>query len=528
MIARMLNIVHPYPKYGLAAAVYHQSNRLNDLQDDDLRLLLIEAIERGLEHFRMKTDDMPGLGQPMTYHPIKATQLTDEPKLVQSAGLAARGVFLFPTIVTTDGDAKGTYDNASTILKDLKSGRGLDTAIDLSRSYAPTTAKINNGKRSQSPPRSTLFEAACSVITTLTPVKPAAWINQRNTVILPDLEIEQLCGFIELFEKMAATENIELLASSAPKSTDTRRAKPEKKSEFQRPPMFHGNYPYAPQRDAATFGPVGLLGAIGYWAHRYNQLPWADKVLSDLAGRPLYIISYDSISQVHFSHHVTDLAREGKLSEIVNKLAYETRLGEEIDEDRPLWSDPKRQLFHLATSRFLQLFTLPAFRDFLAMRTAYPAETQILFERYFMNEASDRPLIDRSIVEAAGVLGQWLNRVAYFAAYADVSEKKADRDKEVRKAKAKIIVTFESVAMSARDPLAMISQVISQAGRLGQGDVPDEAKPFLDAAMIGPANGGITAEQARHLLMVYMRLRSSATKDKESDISPASDYDLNG
>jgi hypothetical protein len=271
--------------------------------------------------------------------------------------------------------------------------------------------------------------------------------------------------------------------------------------------MHNGNYPFAPQRDAATFGPVGLLGAIGRWAHEAGQTAWADRVLQSIAGRPLYIVSYDSVTQAQFDHHAVGLARADKLSQIVNGLTFGTRLTSEIEDDRPIWSDPKRELFHRSASRFLQLFSEPAFCDFAAARATYPPETRILFEEYFMNQRRIEP----PIVHAAGALGQWLNRVAYFAADADVKQNVTNRPREVRAAKAKIIVTLESAAMSARDSLAMISQVMTQAARLGQGDAPAEAKPFIDAAM----TGDLEPDDARHLLMTYMRLRSISNSGQE-------------
>lgn len=517
------SITHPYPKYGLGVALYREQSRIEQMEEKQLAEFLAQSVENGLEHFRMRTEDKPRSVEIMEYEAIKAETLRENSKLVQSSGLAAQGIYLYPGIVTTDGGAKGTFDNAQAILKDLRTGKSLDSPFVFSRSFAPTTAKINNGRKSLSEPRGTLLEAACSAVTTITQIKPAAWIGGRNTIIIPDLPLKELFDFIELFGRMMSADlDGDLMQAKMPKQQETRAKKgvskpaskkqtTQTKSEYRRPRLHNGNYPYAPQRDAAAFGAVGLLGAIGRWAQDAHETPWAGRVLQSMVDKPLYIINYDAITQAQFGHHIVGLSRNGRLSEIVHGLAYDTRIGPEIDTDRPAWDDPKRQLFHLMSSRFLQLFTTASFRDFFMSRTQYPAQLQPLFKEYFMEQQQ----VPVEIVESAGALGQWLNRIAYFAADADVDKKKPkqERDKEIKKAKAKIIVNLESVAMSARDPQAMISQVMTQAGRLEQGDAPAEAKPFIDVAM----SGLIKPEIAQHLLMAYMRLRSASTKGKEPD-----------
>lgn len=522
MIESLQSIVHPYPRYGLAVALYRNRPDLDQLDEPNLALLLVEAIETGLGHFRMTTPDIPSTSEVLHYERLKLDDLRENNNLVQSSGLAAQGKYLYPSIVSTDGDAKGTFDNAVNIIKSLRVGKALDSVFVFSRSFAPTTAKINNGKRSLSEPRGTLLEVACSVITTVTPTKPAAWIGGRNTGIIPDLPLEQLYDFIELFERMM-TSGLEgdlmqaklalktLVSLQPPRRTPKKTDGGTPKSEFRRPRLHNGNYPFAPQRDAAAFGAVGLLGAIGRWAAEAKETAWAEKVLISVAGNPLYIVSYDDIAQVQFGHHIVGLAQNGKLSDMIRALTYETRFGLEIDADRPSWEDPSRQLFHLMASRFIRLFTSPSFRDFFATRTLYPTEVQPLFKEYFMEQRR----IPADIVASAGAFGQWLNRTAFFVADSESDSKKPkqERDKEVKKAKAKIIVNLESVAMSAKLPQDMIAQVLTQSGRLMEGDAPPEAKRFIDAVMTGE----VAPDDARNLLMAYMRLRSPSAKSKEPD-----------
>ncbi len=537
MIELLQSVIHPYPRYGLGIALYRKRLQVDQLDEPALKLLLSEAIESGLEEFRMKTSDAPSTSEILRYEAIKLSDLEQDSTQVQSSGLAAKGVYLYPSIISTDGDAKGTFDNCLDIIKNLRQGKSLISPRSLSRSFAPTTAKINNGEtRSFSEPRGTLLEAACSAITTVTPEKPSGWIEGRNTSIIPDLSLEDLYDFIELFAMMRTStldgnlKEAKLFhkaqsSQTKPKSA-LKKSGEQSKSEYRRPRLHNGNYPFAPQRDAAAFGAVGLLGAIGQWSVKAEQTPWAERVLKTLVDKPLYIVSYDSISQVQFGHHIVGLAKNGKLSDIIRSLTYETRLGKEIDGGKPLWDDSNRRIFHLMAGRFLELFTPPAFQDFLAFRTEYPNDVKPLFQEYFMQTY---PVPDelRRIIQGAEEYGRWLNYTAYRTARTEL-EKEGKKKVEglsqaeqkvfwekLKKEKAKIITVLESVAMSAKSGTAMIAQVSSQAGRLGQTDAPDEAQPFLFAA----ASDQINLNDARQLLMVYMRLQSP----RERKAAPAED-----
>jgi hypothetical protein len=274
---------------------------------------------------------------------------------------------------------------------------------------------------------------------------------------------------------------------------------------YRRPRIFNGNYPFAP-RDAAL-GAAGLLGAIGKWAQHTGTIDWAKRVLDSIAGTPdkpgvpLYIISYDAISQVQFTHHVVYLSIDGKLSELIDALVRDTALYAELENRKPRWDIPAYRLFYLMASRFLQLFNPPAFCDFLAFRGEYAPEVRPLFEEYFMNTRK----IDKDIVESARALGQWLNRTAYFVADSEIGTDTPDRQSRLQKAKAKILVEFESAAMSAKTPQDMLHRISTRAGRLLQQDAPAEATCFMDATN----SGEIDAEDALHLLIAYLRLRSA-------------------
>ncbi len=544
MIERVYSLVHPYPRYGLAAALFQARKKPEEVTEEELPEILAQAIEAGLGNFRMRTQDSPTTSEVLRYTPIKIDELRDEPWLIQSSGLAAKGIYLFPSIASTDGKAKETFDNAVKIAGDLRSGKKLDSIFVLGRSFAPTTAKINNGTKSQTAPKGTLFEAACSVVTTVTPLKPAAWVNKLNTVIIPDLRdelpgmeqdqarpvpLQHLYDFVEMFERMMSFDlkNLMVMKHTAkplsignPQSSNGLPGKvgSETKSEYKRPLLHSGNYPFAP-REAAVFGAIGLLGAIGQWAVSAGETPWADRVLETIKDQPLYLINYDAIDQVQFGHHVVNLARNGELSQIVTALTSRTLVGaSEIESGRQNREAPARKLFYLMTSRFLQSFSSSSFQDFLAIHTQYPAEVKPLFEEYFMqtHEVTDEL---QTIVRAAEAYGQWLNLAAYLTAKA-VVEAKSDKSQKgfwekVTKEKAKIITVLESAVMSAKSGQAMIAQVSTQTGRLVQSDAPDKVRPFIYAVV----SGQIDFNDARQLLMAYLRIQSVSERKAKPSIS---------
>jgi hypothetical protein len=513
-----LPLTHPYSRYGLAVALVQSRLSLDKLNEDNLREALIQSIEVGLGHFRMRTNDNPANTRLLKFSEIKMEDLQADTNLV-SGNLAEKGIYLFPTIVTTDLSVKKTFLSAITILSLLRDKESFNKSISFSRSFAPMTAKINNKRSSQSAPKGNLLEIACALITSITPSKPAAWPGQ-NTVIIPDLPIEEMRDFVALFEQMLSTKldgdlmhvqlkEVKPVDESKPKRVTKKPAKETApKSEFRRPRLHSGNYPFAP-RESGTFGAVGLLGAIGRWANTAHETQWAARVLDAIAEHPLYIVSYDKISQVRFGHHIVHLALNGELSKMVDALWRETKLYADLDSPMIRHDTPAYQLFYLHTSRFLQSFSAPAFADFLASRAEYPPELRPLFEEYFKT-------MDKEIVQSAGALGQWLNRTAYFVADGEVEANASDRRGKVAKAKAKILIEFESAAMSAKTPPDLLFRLSTRCGRLLQDDAPAGAKRFMDAV----ASNEINQTDATHLLIAYMRLRAPRPQTGEPENAP--------
>lgn len=505
MIKDITDITHPYACYGLAVTLFLSKispGDLSELSEDELREAFIRAIESGLSNFRMMTKDDPKFSSLLRYEAIRLHELEKEPFLVASKGLAEKGKYLYPSIVTTEEYAKNTYNTAIEVKKLLEEKTSLNKRDELKRSFAPTTAKINSGKISQSAPKTTLLEVACCLVTALTPLKPAAFIQEDkswlNTTLIPDLPLNEMFDFVELFHEMLISGLDGNLMEVTLLNTNK-----EKTGKYKRPRLFDGNYPFATKEH--RLGAVKLLGAIGKWAERAGKIEWAKKVLNMIAGKedklgkPILIINYNNVSQEQFTHHIVTLSLDNKLCEIIQALTRYTKLFSELDTDID-WKSQKRQTFYLLTNRFLQAFDLSAWKDFLSIRAEYSEEVQPLFKEYFMNTRK----IDEDIVKSARVLGQWLNYAAYSVAESEVKPEIADRDKKVKQAKAKILVELESAAMSAKTPVDMLQRISTRTGRLLQKDLPVGATRYMDAT----ASGEILPEDALHLLLAYLRLRS--------------------
>ncbi len=565
MKEKELNLIHFYPRYGLSVSLLQAKAKLRDIVGDDLPEILIEATETGLNNFRMETSDDPNVEEILTFASIPYATLKVESGLVQSNGLAPRGKYLYPTIITSEGKASSVFETAENIIKCLRNKKSLGSSFTFLRSFSPVTAKLmharQDGGKTLSDPKGTLLEGACSIITTLTPNKPAAYILEKhgdevkgfNTAIIPDLPtIDELSDFIELFQMMQRSRLGGNLMEWRPfrKKSDVSVKNPSKqgvrksnksntKQEFDRPRLHHGNYPFAPT-NAAVLGPVGLLAAIGRWAVEEQQTPWAKRVLVSMATRPLYIVSYNGTSQVQFSHHIVGIATNGELSTAISALTsgrtvmdapttIYADLGKKTDagEDLPLYESRVRPFFYLMSSRFLQQFSTPAFRDFLSTRAAYPAAVGAIFEEYFMRAKTIRP----EIVHSARALGQWVNTAAYRAAKAEITKddkrdflkldeaQKKEINNRIRQQKAKILVTLDSMAMGAKTPQDLLYRIMRQTGLLMQVDAPQEAACFMDATN----SGEIEPEEAVHLLMAYTRLRATP-KERQTMPSGTSNY----
>jgi hypothetical protein len=504
-----LDFLHPYPRYGLAVALADANLGTHDLVENAewIRELVAGAIDRALGRFFLRTLDdpaLPGVTE-LLFDYLSETDLNPGSKYKQDA---KHGHYLAPHVATSNNAAVAVEDARK--LRDLlRSAAPLDKSIELKRSFAPLTSKVNNGRTSMANPKASLIEAACTAIATLAENKPGLYVNGINHVIVPDLplrdvdgEHEPLLDFVYLFADMRQSEmGQETLTASLP----------EDKKEYRRPPLFSGNFPGAP-RDV-SLSALGLLAAIGGWAKRgevFRGDPrgrFAERVLEHLSRNPLYIVSYDGTRQEHFGHHVVGLALRHQLADVLNSINRVTLHG------TAGFQDPKWALFRTMTARFLQFFSPATFRDFLAFRAEYPSPFSPIFEEYFMRQTgiSSDPERRRELVHSARAYGASLNHAAYRAATA---EREADEAKQVKKLrsvdeyKSRILVQLESTALSARSPTALLAQLGGITGRLTGREVAHEGGTFMEAV----ATEEIPLETAKQLVTAFMRLRTTPQK----------------
>lgn len=494
----MIYFDHPYPRYGLASVLYHADIRTISPDTipgkEELAELAAKFIGDALYKYRLHTEDKPldDADTDFRFRYLDADELATK----KSAGQdSANLYYLAPHIATGDTSANRLIGEVKKMVKKLAKGKGLDKTVQLKRSFSPFTTKINEGSKTLSNPKATLLQAGFTMAATLTHYKPAAQLNFKNQVIIPDLPLNDLLLFIDLFDKMCSLETDNLYV---------RELKAGNKN--YRPPLFSGNYPNAP--NTPVFGPVGLAGAIGVWAKKKKALAQMDKVLDKLVMNPIYLVSYEAslFKQIYLGHHVARLAKEQNLPKAINGLYY----AEFYNTEHNKRDNPTRLLFLDMASRFLQLYSKSAFKDFLAFRLQYPHSFSPILEDYFMNEEN----ISKEIIESARVYGSYLNYVAYLIGKNETENKETGR--ELNEAKARVLAQLESTAMSCKSSAALFAQLNVQAGRMSNIDVPEGASEFMEATNTGK----ISLETAQQLILAYMRLRSeksAKTEDEPSD-----------
>ncbi|MBW7941198.1 MAG: hypothetical protein H3C64_02120 [Candidatus Kuenenia stuttgartiensis] len=480
---------HPFSRYGLALVLVKEGLRS---VDDITPKILSKYLESGLSHFRMKTNGEPEKDDFLDFYYIDMqTILSNNIK-----GNPNKGVYLCPNIITNDLKASNAW--SATI--GLKTKLDIDPNIfekkeTITMGINPIAGELNNGRKTKTNSSGLLVEVACSAIANTTDIKPYLAYREEGgkyvpTAIIPDLGLDEMKIFIQFYELMLNTSinQRKLLRKKVFR-------KQGEKPKYTRPPIFNGNFPYAP--NSSSFGIIGLLGSIGRWAMEANKIEEGQKVLESLKDKPLYLIQYGNAKSITVNHYVIDLAKENKLSEIV--FAIQRTEIYYSDEKNRKAKDSKNQLFDLLSSRYLQQFDKPSFKDFLSIRAEYSNTLIELFNHFFMKQMN----ISREVVQSVRSLGLWLNLIAYKVAQREAEAKnKADAD-EIRKVKAKVLIELESSVFGARKPSEVLN-VIVRAGRLSGSDAPAESDVFQEALLTGE----IDINDAKSMLMAYARTRN--------------------
>ena len=474
----MIEFQHFYSRYGQAILYNSDTECLN--------VIIKELLQSGLNKFRLVASDIGKEGKTKyIYKNLKDNE-------------TKKGEFLSPHISTNNKSAKALYDYTSDLITNIDK-IDLLSSEQIRQRIAPLVGEYNNGK-SRHVPKSSLEEAICCLITTLSPYKPCISPKDDkgvniNYCLIPDLSVKELQSFINLFKRMLVTSSTNTLFHG-----DIKKDTKNKNILKPHPPeIFNGNFPNPPR--SSYLATIGVIASIAEWANEAKLTTWANEVLDSLKGATLYLITYGDAKPFSYNHYVIDLAKEGQLRNIIDSI-FRTKL---FEKSRWNYSSKEDTIeynkFDLFASRFLQLFNRPAFKDFLAFRAEYPNELKILFTTYFTKMEK----INIEIVKSAKELGRWLNYVAYRTAKAEHSNTKSE---EFRKTKAKVLVEIESSAFSAKTGDALIAQVVTRAGRLSQIDAPPEADIYIEQT----CSGELPLDNAKNLLMAFSRLRNKYEK----------------
>jgi hypothetical protein len=212
---------HFYSRYGLALTMLN--NKLASPEEVTAEMLIRE-LENGQNHFRFEPLPFEIENGKVKFQYLKKAFFEDNQKSISSQGkflkeiggnrVAEISYFLSPTIITSNKGSKNTWKGIVDIIHSLKKSKNIISEnVEAKMSVFPISGKINNGKMSQSNPRSSLLEIACGAITTTTDKKPAMLIGNAEPVcILPDLEIENLQKFIAIFEKNEGERDKEFIS----------------------------------------------------------------------------------------------------------------------------------------------------------------------------------------------------------------------------------------------------------------------------------------------------------------------------
>lgn len=490
---------HPYIRY--AQALLMEENQLSSVDEIELTHVVAE-IEKGLESFRVQ--------------PVESFEGKDKVKYVYGKiekGDTKKGIFLSPNAITSDKQARNLWGTANEYIK----GRFTDVtkSIDIGMSDIPITGEFlvfsENGNISRGNPKSSVMTQGLGIVSTLTPIKPCLQYKvggkgkaeMYNVCIIPDLPLDKMIDFIFIFNQMRKRKlDDELMIGNV-----VSEVKGKKRAEIvsyspKRPLVFNGNFPNPPKSSA--LGSVALLGAIGEFTIHAETSEKAISVLESLKNATIYMIKYGDATTFTYNHYVVDLAKEARLNKIIDSLYY-SKL---FNQDRRTSTNTEYQKFDLFTSRFLQLFTSSAFKDFLSFRAEYPVPVEILLNTYFVKMEK----INSEIVASVRQLGKWLNFVAYRAAKSEIKEGTQNYWEELRKVKSKVLIELESSTFAAKTGDALVAQVITRAGRLSGLDAPEGAALFMEKT----ASGELPLDNAKNLLIAFSRLHNKKqTEDQQ-------------
>lgn len=388
---------HPWARYGYAVACRSVTRATG--HDEPTLAELADLLEDSLNFVRFQPRGDPKSEAKIPYSYLPSSKLAEVPSQP-----ASKGYFLAPHVTVQDKSVSDLLKAASKLIEELRKSKPAAT-FDLSLTLVPFAGEISGQSGSGKNQKTGLCEVACCALTTLTRLKPAAYIRgQGNTCLIPDLKVRDLHDFIDTFDRLAVrlpSDHVlytglvkqmplgeEDSESDAADEADADAAdgasegeKETKKSRsFPSPKIRWGNYPEAPQN--FSFGPLSLSAALGAWGRTKGELERVQRVVDTLGGRVVYLVSPKNTTQVRLGEHIPEIAQRHNLHKILVSLGWTSYSGL-ITAQEGKGLDKARDLSRMMAARFVGSFSPHVFRDFIAIRAFYPLALKPLFSEYF-------------------------------------------------------------------------------------------------------------------------------------------------
>ena len=498
------NQLHPLPRYGLAAAIYAESegkrSKFPPLEREaDYAELAYRILDKSRFTFLLKPNVNSVDNSKVNY----ATAEVDNKQLAPGSATkrnSTHGYFLAPHVLT--GNNSGPLVKELYSLQKLIRAGKLDKLYGMKRSFSPLTAKINSGTRSMSDPPDDILSAAYTAIAVLTPHKAAAldYDSFTNAGLIPDVDFYNeatdtypLVNYIRVLDQLLESDSSEKLKSTYDLKT----------KKYARPNIYYGNYRYAPR--SIHIGSVSLLSAFSGWLKQSRTSvaieavseEEVNQILAQLAGRPIYTFGYEANRQETVQHHLVDLASSSSLHDATQDMG---RIRFYDSPDKLDFKGTKWKLFVRYFDAFLRFSTSTSFRNLLSLRATYPASFLPIFEKHFTMREQLKP----EIVDAAIALGRSLNHAAYRSA-----QQKEENDKvtsrKVREYKARVLASLESNIRSARTPESLLAQISTLTSRMTNYDLDSGAEALM-RAMLQEGDDHLELVRAKDLIIAFMRL----------------------
>ena len=535
---------HPYSRYGFAIALHkHDSTeewtpeRVRQLTPGTLKAALIRAIEHALDYLRLRTSDKPRENGTLTYQYVQADEILNDRSLL--AKKAQEGHYPPTTLLMADKQMNTLWEPLFNILEQLKLPAS-DLAGTLrnragkpapaGKSFAPFTAKLNAGIASLSAPKISLLEAACCLIATITPLKPAVLHPDPNDPekkekrwgLFPDLPLFRLLDYVYLIDEYLTREadaplfvaNARTEQAEAGEQTESSETGAEAVGEDEIAPAPKGkaNHGYRrPPLSRANFRRMGrgnwsdaiqLLIGLGEWEKTAKQSDLYEKVVPYM--NKFYMVHYDKVQLETYGDVVTKLAAESQLYRVLQGL--EVYTGGKTERSRDSFTQiyglklppPGQQTeskdntigqYYFFLNRFLQRFNRATFTDFIATRARYGTGADTLLRRYLMENT---PLTEEQIA-SSDAIGRWIATSVYRMSKADATKDgKTDWEKQ-RENSYKLMLELESFVLTSKNITQIMWRIARTLQVPGNDGIPEEGRLFINAARRMEPNGFLDA-----------------------------------